>query len=99
MDQLRDRRRRGKSRLGVVAVRRPGAERASCRHRRREEGEKRQRDQGHAVDRGPGERRGRGRTLVRNGDLHPWDDWGGWWDHVTPPDVEQWSDGTQFRYG
>jgi phospholipase C len=28
-----------------------------------------------------------------------WDDWGGWWDHVTPPEVERWSDGTQFRYG
>jgi len=28
-----------------------------------------------------------------------WDDWGGWWDHVTPPDVERWKDGTQFRYG
>jgi phospholipase C len=28
-----------------------------------------------------------------------WDDWGGWYDHVTPPEVEKWSDGTQFRYG
>ncbi len=28
-----------------------------------------------------------------------WDDWGGWYDHVNPPDVEQWTDGTQFRYG
>ncbi|HYM50546.1 MAG TPA: alkaline phosphatase family protein [Candidatus Limnocylindrales bacterium] len=28
-----------------------------------------------------------------------WDDWGGWFDHVTPPNVEAWSDGTQFRYG
>jgi phospholipase C len=28
-----------------------------------------------------------------------WDDWGGWWDHVTPPNVEKWTDGTQFRYG
>jgi len=28
-----------------------------------------------------------------------WDDWGGWWDHVTPPLVERWADGTQFRYG
>ena len=28
-----------------------------------------------------------------------WDDWGGWADHVTPPKVEQWTDGTQFRYG
>ncbi len=28
-----------------------------------------------------------------------WDDWGGWYDHVNPPDVEKWTDGTQFRYG
>lgn len=28
-----------------------------------------------------------------------WDDWGGWYDHVEPQNVEQWSDGTQFRYG
>jgi phospholipase C len=28
-----------------------------------------------------------------------WDDWGGWYDHVTPPNIEQWTDGTQFRYG
>jgi phospholipase C len=28
-----------------------------------------------------------------------WDDWGGWWDLVTPPEVEKWTDGTQFRYG
>lgn len=28
-----------------------------------------------------------------------WDDWGGWWDHVTPTEVEKWADGTQFRYG
>jgi phospholipase C len=28
-----------------------------------------------------------------------WDDWGGWFDHVDPPNVEQWTDGTQFRYG
>ncbi len=28
-----------------------------------------------------------------------WDDWGGWYDHVVPPDVESWTDGTQFRYG
>ena len=28
-----------------------------------------------------------------------WDDWGGWWDHVTPPEVEKWTDGSQFRYG
>ena len=28
-----------------------------------------------------------------------WDDWGGWYDHVTPPEVERWTDGTQFRYG
>ena len=28
-----------------------------------------------------------------------WDDWGGWWDHMTPPQVETWKDGSQFRYG
>ena len=36
-----------------------------------------------------------------------WDDWGGWWDHVDPPNVETWTlstpqpgyKGTQFRYG
>ena len=28
-----------------------------------------------------------------------WDDWGGWYDHVPPPEVEKWQDGTQFRYG
>jgi phospholipase C len=36
-----------------------------------------------------------------------WDDWGGWFDHVDPPNVESWKDdgshpawnGTQFRYG
>ena len=34
-----------------------------------------------------------------------WDDWGGWYDHVDPPDVAQWPNdgtnysGTQFRYG
>ena len=28
-----------------------------------------------------------------------WDDWGGWFDHVVPPNVESWIDGTQFRYG
>jgi phospholipase C len=28
-----------------------------------------------------------------------WDDWGGWVDHVDPPEVERWTDGTQFRYG
>jgi len=28
-----------------------------------------------------------------------WDDWGGWWDHVTPPNIEKWTDGTQFRFG
>lgn len=42
-----------------------------------------------------------------------WDDWGGWYDHVTPPKVEQWDsrraqrpvdafpqfNGDQFRYG
>jgi phospholipase C len=36
-----------------------------------------------------------------------WDDWGGWYDHVKPQEVEKWKDngthpaynGTQFRYG
>lgn len=29
-----------------------------------------------------------------------WDCWGGWYDHVVnPPEVEKWTDGTQFRYG
>ncbi len=36
-----------------------------------------------------------------------WDDWGGWYDHVDPPNVETWNQtgpqpsyqGTQFRYG
>jgi phospholipase C len=36
-----------------------------------------------------------------------WDDWGGWYDHVNPPEVATWKDtgghpafdGTQFRYG
>lgn len=28
-----------------------------------------------------------------------WDDWGGWYDHVTPPLIEKWTDGSQFRYG
>jgi phospholipase C len=28
-----------------------------------------------------------------------WDDWGGWFDHVEPPQVESWRDGSQFRYG
>lgn len=36
-----------------------------------------------------------------------WDDWGGWFDHVDPPNVKSWKDtgqhpsynGTQFRYG
>jgi phospholipase C len=28
-----------------------------------------------------------------------WDDWGGWYDHVTPPEVEKSTDGRQFRYG
>ena len=28
-----------------------------------------------------------------------WDDWGGWFDHVDPPEVEKWTDGAQFRYG
>ena len=28
-----------------------------------------------------------------------WDDWGGWADHLEPPLLEKWSDGTQFRLG
>jgi len=36
-----------------------------------------------------------------------WDDWGGWYDHVDPPNIETWKlatpqpsyKGTQFRYG
>jgi phospholipase C len=28
-----------------------------------------------------------------------WDDWGGFYDHVEPPVVEKWNDGTPFRYG
>jgi phospholipase C len=28
-----------------------------------------------------------------------WDDWGGWYDHVDPPLIEKWTDGTPFRYG
>ena len=28
-----------------------------------------------------------------------WDDWGGWFDHVNPPLLEKWTDGTQFRLG
>jgi phospholipase C len=49
-----------------------------------------------------------GRTVV----FITWDDWGGWFDHVTPPNVEPWKsagkrpadafpafDGQQFRYG
>jgi phospholipase C len=28
-----------------------------------------------------------------------WDDWGGFYDHVDPPVVERWDDGTPFRYG
>ena len=31
--------------------------------------------------------------------LITWDDWGGWFDHVEPQEVEKWKDGTQFRYG
>jgi len=45
-------------------------------------------------------------TAIVQGGLWPstaifvtWDDWGGWFDHVTPPNVEAWRDGTQFRYG
>ena len=28
-----------------------------------------------------------------------WDDWGGFFDHVEPPIVETWTDGTPLRYG
>ncbi len=28
-----------------------------------------------------------------------WDDWGGFYDHVEPPVVETWTDGTPLRYG
>jgi phospholipase C len=28
-----------------------------------------------------------------------WDDWGGFYDHVDPPVVEKWTDGTPLRYG
>ena len=28
-----------------------------------------------------------------------WDDWGGFYDHVNPPIVERWKDGTPSRYG
>jgi phospholipase C len=28
-----------------------------------------------------------------------WDDWGGFYDHLEPPMVEKWTDGTPFRYG
>ena len=28
-----------------------------------------------------------------------WDEWGGFYDHVEPPTVETWSDGTPYRYG
>ena len=28
-----------------------------------------------------------------------WDDWGGWYDHVDPPALEKWTDGTQFFPG
>jgi phospholipase C len=28
-----------------------------------------------------------------------WDDWGGWYDHIDPPLLEKWQDGTQFRLG
>ncbi len=28
-----------------------------------------------------------------------WDEWGGFYDHVEPPVVERWKDGTPFRYG
>jgi phospholipase C len=28
-----------------------------------------------------------------------WDEWGGFYDHVEPPVVERWTDGTPYRYG
>ena len=28
-----------------------------------------------------------------------WDDWSGFYDHVDPPVIELWKDGTPFRYG
>ncbi len=28
-----------------------------------------------------------------------WDDWGGWYDHVNPPEYESWEDDTQFSLG
>lgn len=28
-----------------------------------------------------------------------WDEWGGFYDHVKPPVVEKWKDGTPYRYG
>jgi phospholipase C len=28
-----------------------------------------------------------------------WDDWGGYWDHMRPPVLERWRDGTPFRVG
>jgi phospholipase C len=28
-----------------------------------------------------------------------WDDWGGYWDHLAPPVLERWRDGTPFRLG
>lgn len=28
-----------------------------------------------------------------------WDDWGGFYDHVEPPVVERWKDGTSYRSG
>jgi phospholipase C len=28
-----------------------------------------------------------------------WDEWGGFYDHVEPPTVETWTDGTPSRYG
>lgn len=45
-------------------------------------------------------------NAVMSGPLWPrsaifvlWDDWGGLADHVEPPVVERWDDGTPFRYG
>jgi len=28
-----------------------------------------------------------------------WDDWGGFYDHVDPPVIEKWTDGSPLRYG
>jgi phospholipase C len=42
----------------------------------------------------------RGGLWPRTAIFITWDDWGGWFDHIDPPEVETWKpDGTQFRYG